>query len=47
MGCGVCEATCENDAVELTRNENKGIPLDVWELDSQQPTAVVEAVLPR
>jgi Pyruvate/2-oxoacid:ferredoxin oxidoreductase delta subunit len=29
MGCGVCEAQCPNDALELVRDERKGVPLDV------------------
>jgi Pyruvate/2-oxoacid:ferredoxin oxidoreductase delta subunit len=42
MGCGVCEAGCEMEAVTLVLDEAKGIPLDVWELDSRQLAQVDE-----
>ncbi len=29
MGCGVCVSKCPNHAISLTRDEGKGIPLDV------------------
>ena len=29
MGCGVCEVKCATGAVTLTRDERKGVPLDV------------------
>lgn len=29
MGCGVCTSQCSNGAMSLTRDERKGIPLDV------------------
>jgi Pyruvate/2-oxoacid:ferredoxin oxidoreductase delta subunit len=32
MGCGVCEGQCDTGAMELVRDERKGIPLDVREI---------------
>jgi ferredoxin len=32
MGCGVCEAHCEQGAIYLTRDESKGIPLEIHQL---------------
>jgi heterodisulfide reductase subunit A-like polyferredoxin len=32
MGCGVCEAHCEQGAIHLTKDENKGIPLEIHQL---------------
>jgi ferredoxin len=29
LGCGVCTAQCPNEAISLTRDERKGLPLDV------------------
>ncbi len=29
MGCGVCETKCQTGAITLTRDERKGIPMDV------------------
>ena len=29
MGCGVCVGQCPNEAIALTRDERKGVPLDV------------------
>ena len=37
MGCGVCVSQCPNDALSLTRDERKGIPLDVKALQSHFP----------
>jgi len=32
MGCGVCEAHCDQGAIHLTRDEDKGIPLEIHQL---------------
>lgn len=34
MGCGVCAALCKVQAITLSRDETKGIPLDVSVLSS-------------
>lgn len=32
MGCGVCSTHCVQEAVELVRDESKGVPLELFEL---------------
>lgn len=39
MGCGVCVGQCPNGAMSLTRDERKGVPLDVRQLVKQQRAA--------
>ena len=29
MGCGACESQCQDECIELVRDEAKGMPLDV------------------
>lgn len=29
LGCGVCTAFCPQEAIELVRDERKGVPMDV------------------
>jgi Pyruvate/2-oxoacid:ferredoxin oxidoreductase delta subunit len=37
MGCGVCADKCEQGAIVLTRDEAKGIPLEICALMESVP----------
>jgi formate hydrogenlyase subunit 6/NADH:ubiquinone oxidoreductase subunit I len=43
LGCGVCEAKCATGAIAMTRDERKGIPLDVRALANAGPPASTRA----